>query len=184
MTETSFRDFLRISGLSAVPEGWYRAFLADLGRECLSDLRLEEEETALVDFNRGSLFYAATVHEASGFVPLPRNTNVLCSMNGLKDIADKARDAITGEPSFMGLLERFKPVFNVRRAYNGYEVAQIGAGVLHIITTQSIEKLAEQEFALFEGEFEPRPDTTLADLENNAGLEDLNRLFNNIQWPE
>lgn len=109
--------------------------------KCLRILGFEEE--ALHCFNRGILTYAATVYEIGGVLPLPHDLEAMNAVEHSEDMTGIADSALHSIKSFEQLLQRLAPILQKEQA--GLEIAQIGAGVLHAITIESLLKPAVQQ---------------------------------------
>lgn len=182
-TLDAFRTFLQISGLKSLPDTWYRRYLQDIGEGCVDALGVADETAALRDFNRGALFYAGTVAEVGALAPLPHDADVLRRINEThrRNLAVNAADAVGELGTFGALFDRFRGVFNRNSAYDGYSMARLGAGVLHMITAESAVVEPDPLAALEIGD--PLARIT-ADIAYADDMRDLRELFDGTVWPD
>jgi len=155
-----------------------------IGRGCADALGIEGPDTQrdlmLRDLNRGILFYAGTVNEAGGDVPLPYNATTLRTVNDIhrKNFAVNSLEALNALPSFLTLIRRFEPAFPRSSNYNGFSVALLGAGMMHIITQLSIEATQDEDVDLVTEAEQPDPFRLLAaEIEYARDNKDLKKLF-------
>ncbi len=177
-----FRYFLGVNRETALPEPWYRHYLAMTSRQCLGALGMMEAQATLAS-NRGALLYAGAVTEAGGFRPLPRDSEVLSEKRDLntRDLALAAIQAADSIPSFSGLLETVRPLLGEEADYDGLDAARVGAGLLHVITTESIAVAERDGTPLSKPGLTP---TVAAGIKMDAGLRDLVDIFRDAPWPK
>lgn len=178
-----FRHFIGMNRLVALPEQWYRTYLQSMGQRCLGALGVMADD-AVLDCNRGALLYAGAVCEAGGGLqPLPREGEVLADKNegSALNLATTAILTARDIPSFTRLLEGVRPLFRIDTDYNGLDAASVGAGLLHLITTESVAFSEREGTPLSIPGITP---TVASGIRMDDDLIALTELFRDAPWPK
>ena len=157
----SVRDFIYLRGGLVRSNVLLRTFFNKLGWQTVEALDTVPTETpeqtlaAMRSFNRGLLFFAGVimvVHEPDEAETLPLRQDVL-ALVGDADPKNFAIDCIqTGQkiPTFPNILEVVSPAFGLRKNPAQYTAAIAGAGALHTVLVQSVERTAQVDAFLLD----------------------------------
>lgn len=148
------RFFLRVSGYEAIPDGWFRTYLQHVGLTCLEALGVDVTDTAArTNLNRGLLFYAGAVNTVGAIDYLPHHQDILQAQKekNPNDLGTTAYQEANDLKAFRALFARYGKEFGYVGAYSGFDVALVGAGLAHIILTETSDMDTPAEVAPADG---------------------------------
>ncbi len=139
------RNFLVFSGLPLLQQARSSVYVDSLALRSVRSLEIDVDPFAgKVAFNRGGLFYAGVLNVATQAKVLPVDAEVIrrvTDADGQNFALDSYQIIREEVPTFCELVKEISPAMQIEDE-RMHQLALVGAGALHTIVKDSLEKIA------------------------------------------
>lgn len=139
----NLRDFLKISGYALIADGFMPSFMNAMSWRSVNSLDIPTADAARA-YNRGVLFYAGVLSMVSQTRKVQFDNDVVLRIRegDSQNFAIESIQTIQEQvPSYCDLTESVRPAMETQDDQL-HQVSLVGAGAMHILVTESLERVA------------------------------------------